>query len=386
MKTKILDITLYAEQNGQIPVSVMVQNIHTASLRVMIDGSVQYGPAPYPGVSFEGPGGSYEGLLMASGQTATIHGTFHVPPQNAVLVVRSRHYANGHWNNFDDEKEVDVIVEEEPTLPTEIIDVLSPTTATYEENIEVKVIVRNPNAKSLSVRVEGHAHAEELGGGPTLDFGSPITIPAGGTRTFTGTFSMPRYDVIVTVRSAHYEHGHWFNWGGEESWAIKYNTGHSRMTNFKVTPYKTRYDPGEVVTFSGRIEVSEMPGVIPWRGLSNAPIHLIANQVILSSASSNQHGDFSFVTQLPHSNRTDNYKARYDGSFWWRGCESSVLSITTYSDPGNGNGSPPPPPPPPPPNGEDPDWEKYLKWGLIGGGVLLGISILVPGVIRRTRR
>lgn len=49
---------------------------------------------------------------------------------------------------------------------------------------------------------------------------------------------------------------------------------------------------------------------------------------------------------------------------------------------------PPSPPPSPPPNGEngdEVDWEKYLKWGLIGTGVIIGAVLLTP-VITGTRK
>ena len=352
MRTQIEDISL-SQQGTAISVSVVVRNIYSTNLNaVMVDGAVEYGPQPYPGVDF----GGYSSVPIDANETYTFTGQFTEPPQNCLLRIRSRHYETdrlrrtGSWV-IDDEQTVEVVVESDPTPPTEIVKVTSVESAMVGEEVEIEVMVKNHHTQSLSVRIDGQARVEGQGSSITIPFPTS-SIPAGGTHTFNGSFKMPENKVSVIVRSAHYENGHWFNWGNEESWDIVVFTGNSRIVDFKVSPNKASYNPGEVVTFSGKIEVSEIPGIFPWRTLKDAAIHLIANQVNLTSAKSDSYGVFKFVNQLPHSNRTDYYKAHFAGNISWKSCDSSTISMKTYSEPSNGgengNGSPPPPPPPGP--------------------------------------
>ena len=370
------------------------------------------------------------------------YSSFTMPNTNAAVNVTVFWSTDGvtDWQADDQSTVAVVLGTTPPREKTEIIEVQSITKAPSGYVVPIKVKVRNTHTASLNVMVDGYTnlgHKIEFHTGLGNEF---VKIAAGGASTLSGSLVMPSSNIKITVRSKHYENGNWNNIGDEESWDIQLDTeplfpktnwitiaegetseeleasaaGKYIHGNSRTVITFSRWVPSWVLS-SGAWLYNRVSNVLASAGIETRDVKVVGKEVHLYTYN-NPHlalivvlavvgvlsalGIIRFVTQLKIQQeiteqlrinletiktKQEAQQALFDHNQWLvdngydplptettetilKAMWESGYNPKIFDDDSDGI-----------------NWEKYLKYGLIGIGVIAGTAILLPVLIDATR-
>ena len=96
----IVGITAPSEamEGSRVDITVSIKNLYSATIGIMIGGTLEYGVSPWPGISFPETSAN-----VGPGSTRSFNGYFTMPNKKVTIHTYSYWYgADGYWY-FDDE-------------------------------------------------------------------------------------------------------------------------------------------------------------------------------------------------------------------------------------------------------------------------------------------
>jgi hypothetical protein len=101
-----IEVVSSAPAGSRVDVRVTIKNKYSATIGIMVGGTLEYGVTPWPGITFPNDWANFP-----PGQSYYFDGYFTMPQVNVKIHAYSYWYGDGSWH-FDDEKTKDVSVVE----------------------------------------------------------------------------------------------------------------------------------------------------------------------------------------------------------------------------------------------------------------------------------